>query len=77
MQHDDLNQISEAAEDTQSHNVQLHNLRSGTIYFYQVVSSANGVRAMTFVDEFVTSGDLRSTTLNRPANHPAKGASPM
>lgn len=58
MQHDDLNQISEAAEDTQSHNVQLHNLRSGTPYFYQVVSSANGVRVMTFVDEFVTSGDF-------------------
>jgi Purple acid Phosphatase, N-terminal domain len=58
MQHDDLNQTAEADENTQSHNVQLHNLRPGATYFYQVVSSANGVRAMTFVDEFVTSGDF-------------------
>jgi hypothetical protein len=51
-----LDQVAESAENGQTHTIQLHNLRSGTTYFYQVVSSANGLRAMTYVEEFVTSG---------------------
>jgi Purple acid Phosphatase, N-terminal domain len=53
-----LNEIAESTENGQSHNVQLNNLRSGTTYFYQVVSSTNGIRAITQVNEFVTSGDF-------------------
>jgi hypothetical protein len=55
--YDHLDQTAEGAETGQSHAVQLHNLQSGTLYFYQVVSSANRTRAITPVDQFTTTGE--------------------
>jgi hypothetical protein len=51
-----LNQVAEIAGNSQLHTVELHNLRSGTTYFYRVESSASGTRAITYVDQFSTTG---------------------
>lgn len=43
------------------HSVKLNNLRSGMVYYYQVISSPetdSNIRATSYIDEFTTDGEL-------------------